>query len=82
MKSINSKYSLRDFYSEEGKSLCMNYKYYWNGCCRFRKKKIVKTAIWKLFKKMHRINGWHKMDVFHKNIGKGYSYTTISTARL
>jgi len=82
MKPTNSKYSLRDFYTEEGKSLRMDYKKYWNGCCRYREKKIVSTAIWKLFKKMHRINCWHKMDVFHRNIGKGYTCSTIWAAQI
>lgn len=76
------KYTLRDFYSEEGKSLKMKYSYYSNGCCRYATKVICRTAFWSLHKRLHRINGWHKLDVIHKRIGKGYSCSRLGEAEL
>lgn len=70
-------YSLRAFYAEEGKSLIMEYSHYFNGACRYRAKKICINVLYGLHRKMHRINGWHKLDVFHKRIGKGYCASKI-----
>lgn len=73
----NNKYSLRDFFTEEGKSLRCEYNYYHNTFMRYREMRVCSSAMWFLFKKMYRINGWHKLDILHKRIGKGYCASNI-----
>lgn len=75
-------YTLRDFYKEQGKSLRMSYSRWWGEVARYRESKVVSSAVWSLSKKLHRVNGWHKMDVLHKRLKKGYSITNIDMARL
>ena len=82
MKPINKKYSLRDFYTEEGKSLKCNYKHYWATFVRYREMQVCSESMYKLFKKLYRVNGWHKMSVINRNIGKGYSASDIGMARI
>jgi len=75
-------YSLRDFYTEEGKSLVMTYDHYWSSIARFRKDKVVEKSMYNLYKKLYRVNGWHKMHILHKRLNKSYCLTDISMAKI
>ena len=75
-------YSLRNFYAENGHSLKIDRNQYRKTACRYYKKKIVHSAFWALHKKLHRVNGWHKLDVFRRNTNRGYTASAILDARL
>jgi len=75
-------YTLRDFYAEEGKSLVMNYDHYWSGISRFKESKVVSKSMYNLFKKLYRVNGWHKMHILHQRLNKTYCSSDISMAKL
>ena len=77
-----AKYTLRDFYTEHGKSLKMSKIRWDNGSGRYVTKRIVRSAYWALHKKLHRVNGWHKMQVFLKNTGRGYCASAIWDAKI
>lgn len=80
MKPINARYSLRDYYSENGKSLKHPKNEYWDTFGRYPEKAVCRNSWYFLIKKMYLINGWHKMDVLHSRLKKGHCFSDIRMA--
>lgn len=73
-------YTIRDFYKENGKSLKMPYQNYWDDVVRWKHRGNQRNAFWSLFKKLHRVNGWHKKEIIKQRLNKRYNFTAISMA--